>query len=217
MFYMPVSHDYFNGVMLGLYSKRALFIDKPLVVIGGYHSQPYCFFSNKFGYFGMDFSNAKILLSKYSSTLPDLKRRLEKYWHLPYFSNNILKQTLLTLDQLEKRDERKYKEFISLLLDNQDKIVAFLEERVVHGYCICRELGDPVDHKIEMVIAASRVKRKNLVGNVKDNVKRLLVELNKNQNSVISRILCFIHNHVSRHSNWYYYSDLKDIRKINLK
>lgn len=161
-FYKPVSHDYFAGVMLGLYSENMVFIDSPLVVIGGYSKQPYCFCSNKFDYFQMSFDEAIGAISLNERHFVRLLDICKKTKGFPYFKINIIKQTLLTIYDILKSDESKYQAASGVIKDNEKLIIHSLISSLKADYNYCITIGDKRNVEVETLFDGASNPRKTI-------------------------------------------------------
>lgn len=216
--YPPVAQDFFLGVVLGLRAKKVLKVNRPMVIIGGYRKAPYCEFSNKFDYFGMKFEDALVLLNKYSEDLPMLTDELKKYWKLPYFYSNILKQTFLTIKMLEDFAEPDFQVFMKFLQEHENTICDHLFDEMKTSYQFCTSMGDSRIPEFDTTFLTTAGRKIALRSTIAKYVKIVLMFVNKNQNNVISLLICKVHNLLSKENSWTHYIDLDDaLKKLGKK
>ena len=74
-FFKSGAQDFRTNVIASLIAEKIIFLNRPLVTIGGLFYSPYCFTFNKFKYFGMDF---KYALDEFDfSKIPNLQKILK--------------------------------------------------------------------------------------------------------------------------------------------
>lgn len=162
-FYKPSAPDYFSGIISAIHAKNIVFLNSPLVCIGGLQTSPYCFSYNKFKWFGMSFSD--IPLDDLPQTLHPLVKALKLFDGYPYFMPSILRQSLITLSDIKKYRPNAALKIVSALETYQDQIVHRLFSECVDSYAQCRCHGDGRDvlmsaiSSFSVISAESRRKR----------------------------------------------------------
>ena len=206
--FSPEAHDYFAGVLMGIYANTAVYIDKSLVLIGGYKQDPYCFSSNKFEYFGMRFEEAKTHLYFFDDDLKPLAEFMKKYWDYPYFTLNIMKQTLLTLAKIRERDVNSYDEMIATLKRHAADILKNLERQTINNYIHCKECGDSNNISLEKLV---NEQRPNLKSTFKYYLKKIIViTLGLSHQGHIAKLIVTFYNMTQSEMKWVFYKDIRD-------
>ncbi len=206
--FSPEAHDYFAGVLMGIYAEAAVFIDKSLVLIGGYKQDPYCFTSNKFEYFGMRFEAAKDHLNIFNDELQPVAGFMEKFWDYPYFTLNIMKQTLLTLAKIRERDKDRYDEIVTTLKKHAPDILYNLKEQTKSNYIHCKACGDSKQKIIEQLVDNHHP---NFIGVLKNFLKKLIIIiLGQSHQGHIGQLIVTVFNLTPSKIRWIYYKNLQD-------
>lgn len=198
-FYKSFYPDWIAHTLYGLYAKKAVFIDKPLVVVGGVDAKYYCYTNSKDSYFGLK------LDLKYIGKIKDLEKDLPKivgfflkYKSYPYFSGRIVTQLLLNLIYVKEIDEEKYKIALNAMIQKENLVVAKLYENLSENYHFCRKIGDNELSDLEKDIEKNNVKKFRL----KIKCKILLNSMFLNRITFFSSIYIYILNKVKKNGSW---------------
>ena len=198
-FYKAFYPDWIAHTLYGLYAKKAVFIDKPLVVVGGVDAKYYCYTNSKDNYFGL-----KIDL-KYIEKINDLEKDLPKivefflkYKSYPYFSGRIVTQLLLNLIYIKEVDEKKYKIALNAMIQKEKLIVIKLYENLSENYNFCRKIGDNELSDLEKDIERNNVKKSRL----KMKFKTILNSIFLNRITFFSSIYIYIVNKGKKKGSW---------------
>ncbi len=198
-FYKKGSHDWRAGSIAGLEANKILFINKPLVTIGGLFYSPYCFTFDKFKYFGMDFKKSLDNFDK--SKLPLLIKILKIFNGYPYFTLNIIRQSISTLSEIKEVNLNHYNKVLNFLEENEILIVERLLRSISNNYLECLRFGDQNDNLIIALLNPKQIDYSR--DRIKNILKPLFDKLFKNNRNYFFRIaLSKFHNLVSKNLFW---------------
>jgi glycosyltransferase involved in cell wall biosynthesis len=143
VFYKPAAPDYYASIVASLNTDNIVFINRPLVCIGGLIRAPYCFANNKFKWFGMIFNSE--IYEKAPNELRFLVLAMKLFDNYPYFIPGILKQSLMTINDIGSHSPRKAQILKDSLVKYQFQIFNKLFIECINSHNECQHHGDPID------------------------------------------------------------------------
>jgi glycosyltransferase involved in cell wall biosynthesis len=143
-FYNAFFPDWIAHVLLGLYAKYAIFINQPLVIIGGFDNKHYCYSNSKDSFFAIKLltSDEKNKILMLPSELDGLKSFFNSYGSYPYFSGKIITQLLLNYALILNRDEHAFYKLVSESVKLNELVLDRLYKDLLVNYSFCRQVGD---------------------------------------------------------------------------
>ena len=143
-FYFEFFPDWIGHVLLGVSAKNAIYIDKNLVIIGGFDSKPYCFKNSKDKFFALKLlSDSEInSIMELKNLFPLLVKFFETYSIYPYFSGRIISQILLNMTYLKKFNIVSFNKLSKYMKIYEDDILIKLTDYLNSNYIYCLAYGD---------------------------------------------------------------------------
>ena len=197
-FYKPAAPDYYANIIVSLHTDNIIFLNKPLVCIGGLMRSPYCFSNNKFDWFGMIFKSN--VFDQTSPELVDLVNTIKLFDKYPYFIQGILKQSLMTIYDIEKVSPEKATILKASLEAHQYSIIRNIFTENIRSYIDCKCHGDPFDKYMSTL---SSIFSRPPIAAIKNSFISFLVSNLKPLTKFyfLSLFISFIHNLMAK-SRW---------------
>ena len=193
-FYKPAAPDYYASIIASLNTDSIVFINKPLVSIGGLMRAPYCFANNKFKWFGMIFDPK--IYEKSPQELNSLVSTMKLFDNYPYFMPGILKQSLMTISDIDSHSSHKAQILKDSLVKYQFQIINKLFIECINSHDECRHHGDAND---PFIASISSLWAQKETTNIKSLAIKTIIGLIKplTQYYYFSLVLSIIHNLIS--------------------